>query len=130
MHNDLVLKVAKRVGIASLIIIGFIFFIFSQPKPIILGYLFGAIISILSFKLLHNTINKAVNMTPGKASAYSTVHYLFRYFIYFVVLAVAALANYLNFPATILGLLMVKFVILGSGIFDKDFQRNKKEDNY
>lgn len=127
--NDLVLKVTKRVTIASLIIVGFFFFIFKQPRPIILGYLFGTIISILSFKLLHNTINKAVNMSPGKASAYSSVHYVLRYFIYFVVLSVSALADYLNFPATILGLLMVKFIILGSGIFDKDFYRKKNDNN-
>lgn len=123
MNNDLVFKVAKRVCILSLLIMGISFFIFKEPKPIILGYIFGAIISVLGFKLLANTINKAVEMSPGKATAYSTVHYMLRYLIYFIVLLVAALADYLNFPSAVLGLLMVKFVILGSGIFDKNFQR-------
>lgn len=123
MNNNLVFKVVKRTVIISLLIIGISAFIFKEPKSIILGYLFGTIISILGFKLLHNTINKAVNMSPGKATAYSTAHYMLRYFIYFIVLGVAALADYLNFPAAILGLLIVKFVILGSGVFDKDFQR-------
>lgn len=123
MNNDIVFKVIKRVAIVSLLIIGISFFLFKEPKPIIYGYIFGAIISILGFKLLDNTINKAVSMTPGKATAYSTVHYILRYFIYFIVLAVAALADYLNFPAAILGLLSVKFVIIGSAIIDKDFQR-------
>ncbi len=126
MNNDLVFKITKRVSIISLLIIGSIAFIFKNSKPIILGYVFGAIISILGFKLLHNTINKAVEMSPGKASAYSTVHYMLRYLIYFIVLLIAALADYLNFPAAILGLLMVKIVILGSGIFDKDFQKYQK----
>ncbi len=126
MNNLLVYKVTKRVSIISLLIIGIIAFIFKNPKPIILGYIFGAIISILGFKLLHNTISKAVEMSPGRATAYSTVHYMLRFAIYFVVLLVAALADYLNFPAAILGLLMVKIVILGSGIFDKDFQKNQK----
>ncbi|WMM24243.1 ATP synthase subunit I [Tissierella sp. MB52-C2] len=123
MNNDIVFKVTKRVAIISLLIIGISFFLFKEPKPIIYGYIFGAIISILGFKLLNNTINKAVDMTPGKATAYSTVHYMLRYLIYFIVLAVAALADYLNFPAAILGLLSVKFIIIGSAIFDKDFQR-------
>ncbi|MBU5255658.1 ATP synthase subunit I [Tissierella praeacuta] len=123
MNNDLVFKVAKRVMILSLLLIGISVFVFKEPKPIILGYVFGAIISILSFKLLHNTINKAVEMSPDKASAYSTLQYMLRYLIYFIVLAVAALADYLSFPATVLGLLMVKFVILLSGIFDEDFKR-------
>lgn len=123
MNNDIVFKVTKRVAIISLLIIGISFFLFKEPKPIIYGYIFGAIISILGFKLLNNTINKAVGMTPGKATAYSTVHYMLRYLIYFIVLAVAALADYLNFPAAILGLLSVKFIIIGSAVFDKDFQR-------
>lgn len=123
MNNDLVFKVAKRVSILSLFIIGISAFVFKEPKPIVIGYIFGAIISILGFKLLNNTINKAVDMTPSRASSYSMVHYFLRYTIYFVVLGVAALADYMNFPATILGLLMVRLVIMGSAIFDKEFYR-------
>lgn len=121
MNNDLVFKIVKRTAIISLFIIGIMAFMFKEPKPIILGYIFGTVISILGFKLLHNTINKAVEMTPGRASSYSMVHYFLRYIIYFIVLGVAAIANYLNFPSTLLGLLMVKIIILGSGIFDKNF---------
>lgn len=121
MNNDLVFKIVKRTAIVSLFIIGIMAFMFKEPKPIILGYIFGTVISILGFKLLHNTINKAVEMTPGRASSYSMVHYFLRYIIYFIVLGVAAIANYLNFPSTLLGLLMVKIIILGSGIFDKNF---------
>ena len=121
MNNDLVFKIAKRTAIISLFIIGIMAFIFKNSKPIILGYIFGAIISVLGFKLLDNTINKAVEMTPSRASGYSMVHYLLRYIIYAIVLGSAAIADYLNFPATLLGLLMVKFVILGSGIWDKNF---------
>lgn len=123
MNNDLVFKVAKRVSILSLFIIGISAFAFKEPKPIVIGYIFGAIISILGFKLLHNTINKAVEMTPSRASGYSMAHYFLRYIIYFVVLGIAALADYMNFPATILGLIMVRIVIMVSGIFDKDFYR-------
>lgn len=123
MNNDLVFKLTKRTSIISLFIIGIMAFAFKNPKPIILGFVFGTIISVLGFKLLQNTINKAVQMSPGKANAYSTIHYVARYIIYFLVLAVAALADYLNLPAAILGLMMSKFIILGSAIFDKDFQK-------
>ena len=123
MNNDLVFKLTKRTAIVSLFIIGIMAFMFKEPKPIILGYIFGTIMSILGFKLLHNTINKAVEMSPGRASGYSMVHYFLRYIIYFVVLGVSAMANNLNFPATLLGLLMIKIMIIGSGIFDKNFQK-------
>jgi hypothetical protein len=98
-------------------------FLFTNPKPIILGYIFGTLISMLGFKLLNNTINKAVLMVPSKASAYSTLHYILRYFIYFIVLTVSMLADYLNFPATLVGLLAVKIVIITSAVFD--YNRSK-----
>ena len=120
MNNDLVFKIARRTAIISLFIIGIMAFIFREAKPIVLGYIFGTIISILGFKLLDNTINKAVEMTPGRANAYSVVHYILRYIIYAVVLGISALANYLNFPATLLGLLMVKIIIFGSSILNKE----------
>lgn len=121
VNNDLVFKLTKRTIVISLFIIGIMAFAFKEPMPMIQGYIFGTIISILGFKLLQNTINKAVEMTPSRASSYSMVHYILRYVIYAVVLTVSALAGYLNFPATLLGLLMIKFVILGSGIIDKNF---------
>ena len=125
MNNALVFKLTKRIAIISLFIIGISAFIFKESMPIIQGYIFGTLISILGFKLLENTINKSVEMTPSRASGYSMAHYMLRYIIYGVVLSVAALADYLNFPATLLGLMMVKIMILLSGIFDKDFYYNK-----
>lgn len=123
MKEKLIFTILKRTVIISLLIIGFSFFLFKNPKPILLGYIFGTIISILGFKLLDITISKAIVMSPSKANSYSTIHYIIRYLIYFVVLTVSAIANYLNFPAAILGLLSVKFVILCSTIFDKNFMK-------
>nr|WP_300006067.1 ATP synthase subunit I [Tissierella sp.] len=123
MKDDAITKVYKRTLIFSFIIMGFSFFVFKNPKPIVLGFLFGLIISILSFKLLESTINRSVKMTPGRASAYSTVHYMFRYLIYFIVLSVAVLADYLNFPATVLGILMIKITIIVSTALDKEFTK-------
>lgn len=122
MNNDIILKIYKRVIIISFFLIGISFIVFSNPKPIILGYIFGTLISMVSLKLLDTTINRSIKMTPAKASGYSMVHYFLRFFIYFIVLAVSAIADYLNFPATALGLLMVKFVIFISTIFDRNFK--------
>lgn len=120
MNDDLVLALAKRVGIASLIIILFMALAFTSPKPIILGYVFGTLISLLTFKLIDNTINKAINMPPSRAKSYSISHYLGRYVIYLVVLLIGAKADYLNLLSTLVGLLMVKFVIIASAIFNID----------
>lgn len=123
MNNDLILNIGKRVVILILLISGIFVFGFEQPKPIIFGLIFGSIISILSLKLMDNTINKAVKMSKSRAKAYSVSHYVARYTIYFFVLLVASKAEYLNLLSTIGGLLTVKFVIVFSAIFDKDFLR-------
>lgn len=122
VNNEIIIKIFKRVVIVSFFLIGISFIVFSEPKPIILGYIFGTLISMLSLKLLDNTINKSIKMTPSKASGYSMVHYFLRYFIYFIVLIVSAIADYLNFPATVIGLLIIKFVIFLSTIFDRNFK--------
>lgn len=109
--------------ILVLLISGISAYVFKEPKPIILGLVFGSIISILSFKLMDNTITKAVNMPPGKATGYTVTHYFARYIIYFFVILVAAKAEYLNLLSTIGGLSAVKFIIIASAIFDKNFLR-------
>lgn len=126
MNNDLVFKILKRTTILSLFVIGFSMFLFKNPKPIMSGYIFGALISMLGFKLLSNTINKSVLMKPSKASRYSRLHYGLRYLIYFMVLLISVIADYLNFPATIVGLMAVKFVIIITTILEyKDTKAGK-----
>lgn len=122
--KDLVLKkIYKRTLIISFLIVGISFFIFDQPEQIIQGYVFGAIIGILGFILMERTLKKAMLMAPGKANAYTLLHFSMRYGIYFLVLIIAVMADYLNFPATVLGLLIIKFTILLSTFFDKDFMK-------
>ncbi|MBU5427840.1 ATP synthase subunit I [Tissierella pigra] len=121
MNNDLVLKIIKRAIVLSLISTGVILFIFKDWKPIALGLIFGTIISILTFKLLHNAVNKSVTMPPRMANAYSVGQYTGRFLIYGAVLVVAALANYLNFLSTFIGLIMIRIVISGSLILDREF---------
>jgi multisubunit Na+/H+ antiporter MnhE subunit len=89
-----------------------------NPKTFVLGFIFGMCISVLGFKLLDNTIQRAITMQPAKANGYATAHYFLRYLIYFIVLVIAALADYLSFSATVLGLFMVKIVIIASTVYD------------
>ena len=123
MNNDVIIKIGKRVAILVLFISIIFLFIFQKPKPIILGLIFGSIISILSLKLIDNIINKAVRMTPRRASGYTMGHLYARYLIYGTVLIIGEKADYLNFLSTAFGLLTVKIVIVFSNIFDKNFHK-------
>lgn len=124
-NNKIANFIIRRTIVYSLFIIGIILIGFKNPKPLVLGYVFGTSIGTLGFKLLELTINKAVTMPPKKASSYAMSRYLIRYFIYGIVLTVAALADYLNFVAVVIGLLMIKIVIITSTIYDNIFKRHK-----
>ena len=116
--ENIVFTIIKRTVVLSLIIIGIMFIGIKEPKYYVLGFIFGTGISILSFKLLENTINKAVTMEPSKATSYSTFNYFIRYFIYFIVIVVSGIADYLSLITAVLGLLMIKIVIITSTFYD------------
>ena len=123
--ENLTFTIIKKTIVYGLIIIGIMFLGIKNYKAYILGFVFGTSISILGFKLLDNTIKKAVTMDPSKAYGYSIAHYFLRYTIYFIVLLISAMADYLSFPTTVLGLFMIKIVIVISTIYDSIIRKTK-----
>ncbi len=123
MNKDLLIKINKAVVMLSLFIVGFMALLFKEFKPLILGYIFGVAINILTLQLMNNSVNKSVAMQPYKAKKYARANYLIRHAIYAVVLIIAALADYLSLLTAVMGLSMVKISILFLGIIDKDFYK-------
>lgn len=119
MNNDIIIKVYKKTLLFSLFIIGFSFFLFKEPRAAVLGYIFGTLIAMLTFKLLDISIQKSVKLPSRQASMYATGQYFIRYIIYGIVLIVSGKADYLNLGTTVLGLLSIKIVIILSSIFKK-----------
>ncbi|MBF4694546.1 ATP synthase subunit I [Fusibacter ferrireducens] len=103
-----------------------------EPMPFLLGLIFGSAISALNFKELAITLTKAVNMPPEKAQSFTTRKYFLRYIVTAVVIFVSITAPYINIIGTIIGLVMIKFIILATNLFnDKKFYKNilkRKED--
>lgn len=120
MNKDLVYKVSKGVLVLSFFVVGVILLFFKNPKPIILGYIFGTSISILSFFLINDSATKLVRMNPSAAKKRAQVNYILRNLIYFIVLSIAAIADYLNLFATFFGLTMIKNTIYILTKLDKD----------
>lgn len=121
MNKDLLEKINRFVIFLSLFIIGFMALLFKEYKPLVSGYIFGTLISILSLYLIRDSINKVLIMDPIRGKRKARVNYLIRYLIYAVVLIVAAKADYISFLTTVLGLSMVKISIVLLNIIDKDF---------
>ncbi|QSX05048.1 ATP synthase subunit I [Sedimentibacter sp. zth1] len=92
------------------------------------GYIFGGLIGILNFLLLGQTVKKVVTMSPRGAKTYATANYFVRLTITAVVLIIALKANYLNAISVIIGLLLIKYIIYFSQIFNNksSFKRMTK----
>lgn len=64
-------------------------------------------------------------MPPKKANSYATRHYFIRFVISGVVLFISIQAPYINIFGTIIGLLLIKFVIYFTNLFnDKEYFKN------
>ncbi|MCR1900209.1 ATP synthase subunit I [Irregularibacter muris] len=109
--------ILKGVAIGFVIlVIGSLFH--SDPIPLIVGIVFGLILSLLNFRLLYITLNKAVQLPPGKAQVYASSRYMIRYLITGIVLFVSIQAPYINVLGTIMGLLLLKTMIMISNILN------------
>ena len=102
--NEVTKGIAIYAIIASLILT-------KETIPSILGVVFGSIIAILNFRLLALTMEKAVDLPPGKAQAYTASRYLVRMFIVAVVVFVSVKNPNINVIGTVLGLISTQIVI-------------------
>ena len=122
--TKIIVKYSLAIYICSM---GIVFFLAKDYKPYLTGLTFGTIISILSFKLMEVTGKKAILKDPQGAYKYTLLNYFLRMVIYFVILLVAAIADYINFPMTVLGLLNVRLVITILTLVDKHKSDRGKE---
>lgn len=123
VNRDLLAKINKLVVLLSIFIVGLLALLFKESKPLIMGYIFGATISILSLYLINDSISRLISMEPARATRNARMSYFIRFIIYAAVLIVSALADYLNILTTLLGLTMVKNSILLLNFMDKDFYK-------
>lgn len=104
-------KVTKGIVIYAIIVALISSFISKETISVVLGVVFGSIISILNFKLLAIALEKAMELPPGKAQVYASSRYLIRMFIVAVTVFVSVKNPSINVIGTILGLLSTQIVI-------------------
>lgn len=119
-------NVIKWTSIAGFVIIVVILIMIeSQKFQLIAGVIFGTLIGIFNFLELERTLIKSARMTPSKAQSYATKKYFLRYGITGIVLLISIKANYISVVGTVIGLLLLKFVIMFTNLFNdkKYFKR-------
>ncbi len=125
-------KILKGMLIATALLSVLCLILFDNPKPMIVGLFFGAIVSALLFIELGITLNRAVTMPPHKAQKYATSRYLLRFTIMGIVLYASIGAPHIHLLGTAMGLIIIKPVIYATHLFnDKQYFKNilrRKED--
>ncbi|MGM0419971.1 MAG: ATP synthase subunit I [Bacillota bacterium] len=121
--------ITLRTGIIGAILL--VSALVSQEREAALGLIFGLAVSLLLFRLKFIHSKKAIEMNnPSQADKYMRNKGFVNFFIYFVVLFVARYNPGLNFFAAAVGLLLLKFTIIGSAIMEmiKTGWQNYKND--
>ena len=95
-----------------------LFLIMKNPKPFALGFLVGGLVSVLNFRLMVMTLNKAIRRSAGNAVTVVSSNYYLRYLIYGLVLIIAVKQGSMNYVAVAAGFLVVKAVVIISVTLD------------
>jgi hypothetical protein len=112
---EAVRQTQKRYATAALtlaIIVG-LFFILMGQKPIGKGLVLGTIFSAINFILIGQSIPLRVGQSRGKTFFISLGSIILRYLLLAIPLVVAVKFKQFNLLASILGIFMIQFVILG-----------------
>lgn len=109
--------ISRRVVIAYLVLLP-LTAIFNNYVAVFTGFTLGVGFSLINFHLLASTVERAVNMPPGKAAAYTMSRYLMRYLLTGLVIAVSLIAEFIDIKGTVVGLLLIKLLILANNIVD------------
>lgn len=112
-------QVARYALILNGVVAASAFFWSSRPVAYLLGAFFGIAIGILNFYELALTLEKAVQMAPGKATQYASLKYFLRFLVTAVVLFVAIKSPQLNVLGTVFGLVSIKFVVFAMNLLNK-----------
>ncbi|MFZ5968888.1 MAG: ATP synthase subunit I [Bacillota bacterium] len=111
-------KIFKYTLLTMIVIaVGMMLFL-EKPKPVVLALVFGTLISILNFRSLALTLEKAVKLPPAQAQVYAGSRYFIRFFINGIVIFISIKADYLHVLGSIIGLFLIKGVILTTNLFD------------
>jgi hypothetical protein len=118
-------SIAKRTFLINTVVALVGIFFVRPYLPFLTGIFFGTAVSLLNFRLLYLTIERAVKMYPERARRFTVSRYLIRYVLTAVVILVSINSPDINVLGTIIGLLMIKLVILQRDLFnDKKYFKN------
>lgn len=118
-------KVTLGIPVYDLIAILILVLISKFSIPMMTAIIFGSVIAALNFRLLALTLEKAVDLPPGKAQVHTGTRYIIRLVITAAALIVSIKNDNLHIIGTVIGLMSTQVVIFIQNLISSKLKRKE-----
>ena len=110
------IKIFKGIVVLDIIFIAIIYILGKFDIPMLQGILIGSVYALLNFRLIAVSLNRAVQMSPGRAQVFAGVSYVGRLALTAAIILAAIKVDYINAFGVIVPMFFPKIIIVGSAI--------------
>jgi hypothetical protein len=110
------IKIFKGIVVLDVIFIAIIYILGKFDIPMLQGILIGSVYALLNFRLIAVSLNRAVQMSPGRAQVFAGVSYVGRLALTAAIILAAIKVDYINAFGVIVPMFFPKIIIVSSAI--------------
>ena len=110
------IKLLKGIIALDIIFIAIIYILGKFDIPMLQGILIGSVYALLNFRLIAVSLNRAVQMSPGRAQVFASISYMGRLALTAAIILAAIKVDYINAFGVIVPMFFPKIIIVSSAI--------------
>ena len=110
------IKIFKGIVVLDIIFIAIIYILGKFDIPMLQGILIGSVYALLNFRLIAVSLNRAVQMSPGRAQIFASISYMGRLALTAAIILAAIKVDYINAFGVIVPMFFPKIIIVSSAI--------------
>ena len=110
------IKIFKGIVVLDVIFIAIIYILGKFDIPMLQGILIGSVYALLNFRLIADSLNRAVQMSSGRAQVFAGVSYVGRLALTAAIILAAIKVDYINAFGVIVPMFFPKIIIVSSAI--------------
>ena len=110
------IKIFKGIVVLDVIFIAIIYILGKFDIPMLQGILIGSVYALLNYRLIAVSLNRAVQMSPGRAQVFAGVSYVGRLALTAAIILAAIKVDYINAFGVIVPMFFPKIIIVSSAI--------------
>ena len=110
------IKIFKGIVVLDVIFIAIIYILGKFDIPMLQGILIGSVYALLNFRLIAVSLNRAVQMSPGRAQVFAGVSYVGRLALTAAIILAAIKVDYINAFGVIVPMFFPKIIIVSTAI--------------